>query len=449
MVGETRLVTELARAVKRVRADGVSACAHAASRCVLRFAHGAIHQDLTQETIDVTLKVLRGGRAGVASVGTLQPADLRACARAAADIARHAPPPSHLPPLPANHRLSTTEDYVRGTARADAAACVRTLERLFRLCRGAGAELAGSLVFGEEAWAVVNTAGTVCYAASTVCGARLVTFYRALSGYASGAGRSLARLDLDELLARSLRQSLHRAEPVALPLGVYEVVLEPEAVAELVEWMGYTGFGAKSVEERTSFLAGRMGERLLHPSVTIVDDGTDAATLRLPFDAEGTPRQRVVLIDRGKAAGLVYDTTYGARFNHASTGHALGANETEGPLPQHLALAPGRARAAELIRTCERGLWIPRFHYVNGLLNPRQALMTGLTREGCFLIRDGKLAAPVKTLRFTQSMLDAFRHVRGISVERRLIAAPALEGSAQVMPAVRLATFAFTGSSES
>jgi predicted Zn-dependent protease len=418
------------------------------SRRVFRFAYGAIHQDLVQEGVRVTATILADGRAGIASTETLEPASLARCVRAAAQIAAHAPRQANRPALPLRHRLTTQRDYRPATARAGAGACVSALAQLFRLCQGAGAELAGSLVTGEDEFGVVNSAGVACYAASTIAGAKLVTMYRAVSGYASGVDRDVRRLDLPTLLKQSLRQSLQRQEPVTLPLGTYEVILEPEAVAELVTWLGYTAFGAKSMEERTSCLAGRMGERLFDPQLTIADDGHEPLGLRMPFDFEGTPKQRVVLIDRGRAAGIVYDTAYGHRFGHPSTGHAMPPDDVEGPLPLHLVMAPGETTMAAMIRACRRGLLIPRFHYVNGLLNPREALMTGLTREGCFLIEGGRITRPVKTLRFTQSLLEAFRHVRGVSKERRLVADPSQELGCAVMPALHLARFAFTGRSE-
>ena len=156
-----------------------------------------------------------------------------------------------------------------------------------------------------------------------------------------------------------------------------------------------------------------------------------------------------MLIDRGKAAGIVYDSVYGERFGQTSTGHAMPPDEVEGPFPLHLGMTPGRATREGMIRACKRGLLIPRFHYVNGLLNPREALMTGLTREGTFLIEDGKVTAPVKTLRFTQSLLEAFSRVRGVSAERRLIAEPSQELGCAMMPTLHLAAFKFTGRSES
>ena len=168
----------------------------------------------------------------------------------------------------------------------------------------------------------------------------------------------------------------------------------------------------------------------------------------MPFDFEGVPRQQVTLIDQGKAAGLVYDSFYGARFEHPSTGHAMPPDDVEGPLPIHLVMHPGESSLSEMIRSCKQGLLIPRFHYVNGLLNQRETLMTGLTREGAFLIEDGRPSKPLRTMRFTQSLLEALSQVVAVSKERRLIANPSEELGCAIMPALHLASFRFTGRSE-
>ena len=448
MIGHARLLEELARLVKRSRADGTSVCAHAQMRRVSRFARDRIHQDLLQETVSLYVKVIAGGRVGVAVTDTLERTSLQRTLHAALEIARHAPPVKDLPPLPGAYQQITTHDYVAQTIQMPAQQLVGSLKRLFQLCQGAGAQLAGSFALGEDELAVVNSNRVSCYAASTLAGVKLVTMYRKLSGFATGIHRQLDRLDLERLLERALKQCLHRRDPIALPTGTYEVVLEPEAVAELITWLGYIAFGAKSFQERTSFLAGRMGERLMARAITLFDDGNHPAGLRVPFDFEGVPKQKVLLIDRGKACGIVYDTAYGLLYNHPSTGHALPPDEVEGPLPAHLFMEPGSVRREDLIRTCNRGLLIPRFHYVNGLLNPREALMTGLTREGAFLIEDGKLAAPITTMRFTQSLLEAFNHVTGISKERQLIADPTQDFGCAVVPTVRLGKFRITGRSE-
>lgn len=449
MIGRKKLLADLSALARHAKAHRVTLCAHAKTRRVFRFANDAIHQDLVQEGVSVTVKVMRDRHAGVAATDTLRKDSLKRCLDAAAEIARLSPALRDAPSVPPRLRVSSTSDYVQATVRQTPAQTAAAIKRMMQITRGAGASLAGSVVTGDDEYALVNSAGSACYAAGTVAGAKLVTLFGKLSGYACGTARDVRKLDLDALLKRSLSQSLHRSEAVALPIGTYEVILEPDAVAELAVWLGYTAFGAKAFEERTSFLAGRMGERVMDPQITIVDDGTDPKSLRMPFDFEGVPRRRTVLVDKGKAAGVVYDTTYGKRAGQASTGHALPPeSESEGPLPLHLAMAPGKSSREAMIRSCKRGLLIPRFHYVNGLLNPREALMTGLTREGVFLIEQGKISKPVRTLRFTQSILEAFSRVLGVSKERRLVAEPSQELGCALMPTVHLAAFKFTGRSD-
>ena len=448
MIGSTKLLNTLGALVKRSKADATSVFAEAQTRRVLRFAQGRIHQDLVQELLRVSVTARLDHRLGVASTETLDRAGLRRCLDAAIEIARHARASKMIPELPGGYRLLTTQDHVPATAAVSVRRMVETIRRLFHLCQGLGVELAGSSMTAEEERAVANSRGVACYAASTVAGLKLVTMRKALRGFAGGAHPDIRRLDADTLLERALAPCLLRQAPVSVPVGAYEVILEPEAVAELLVWLGYITFGAKQLKERTSAFAGRMGEMVAAPNVTIVDDGTDPSGLRLPFDAEGVAKQRVALIERGRAVGAVYDTTHGALYARASTGHALEPGDTEGPLPMNLFLEPGASSREEMIRRCARGLLIPRFHYVNGLLSPRDTLMTGLTREGACLIEDGKIRAPITTLRFTQSALEALSHVKGISRARERVADPAQDPGCVVAPTVHLAKFRFTGRSE-
>ncbi len=449
MIGSDRLLSILSRLEKSIKADGVSICAHAKARRVFRFASDAIHQDIAQESIAVTVKVINDKRIGIASTDTADAESLKRCRKAALTLAKLSPQRKDIAPLPSKHRVRERTHASAATAGYSPKASVESLKNLMRICQGAGASLAGASMTGEDEFAVVNSSGVSCYSASTVSGVKLVTLYRELSGYASAVHHDVTELNPEEVLKRSLMQSLRPEAPLTLPIGSYDVILEPEAVSYLIIWLGYTAFGAKSFEERSSFLAGHMGERLMDPHITLYDDGTDPEVLGIPFDFEGTPKKKVLLIDRGKAIGIVYDTTYGARFGQASTGHALSPDDTEGPMPLHLCMSPGTQSTEELIRSCERGLLIPRFHYVNGLLNPREALMTGLTREGAWLIENGRPTRPLRTLRFTQSIVDALNHVAGISKERRLIADPSQEIGCTLMPALYLKQFHFTGQSQS
>ena len=155
-------------------------------------------------------------------------------------------------------------------------------------------------------------------------------------------------------------------------------------------------------------------------------------------------RRRVSFIEGGVARGVVYDTYFAAKAGTASTGHALPAGYGEGPLPTNLFMAPGTSSLEEMVASTERGLLVTRFHYVN-IADPVNAVLTGLTRDGTFLVKGGKVRRPVKNLRFTESMIKAFASVEALSRERSL--EPAMLGGI-VVPAVKIAAFRFSGVTE-
>jgi predicted Zn-dependent protease len=168
------------------------------------------------------------------------------------------------------------------------------------------------------------------------------------------------------------------------------------------------------------------------PLITVVDDGLSPETIGAPFDFEGVPKRRVALIDRGVAANLLYDWRSAVKHGTEPTGHGLPAPSSLGAYPLHLAMLPGEASLADLLAGTERGLLVTRFHYTN-VVNPMETVITGMTRDGTFLIEDGKVVGAVKNLRYTQSILGALSAVRGVSAETELggedfgvIRAPAL-----------------------
>jgi len=209
----------------------------------------------------------------------------------------------------------------------------------------------------------------------------------------------------------------------------------------------YTGFGAVALQEGRSFMNGKIGEQIVDPRVSIRDDGSNPAGIPLPIDFEGVPRQRVDLIKNGIARGVVYDSyRAGKEEGKVSTGHALPAGSAMGPLPLHTFFEPGEGTVPDMIAGTERGIYITRFHYTRPV-EPTQVVITGMTRDGTFLIEDGKIAHPVKNLRFTTSYLEALNHVDMIGDETRLLSGLGGIGRDSV-PALKLSKFTFTGATE-
>jgi predicted Zn-dependent protease len=187
--------------------------------------------------------------------------------------------------------------------------------------------------------------------------------------------------------------------------------------------------------------------------VDVVEDPMDPSDVGFgtPFDREGTPRRRVPLVERGVARSVLYDRTYASRAGTSSTGSALlpGLGAPGGVGATSLALGAGSAASVdELISGVERGLYVCRLHYVNGLLEPRRAVMTGLSRDGCFLVEHGRIARPVGNLRFTDSLLEGLARCDAMTRTRRAVPTWWSDAGAFVAPAVRMRAFRFNGKSQ-
>jgi predicted Zn-dependent protease len=252
-------------------------------------------------------------------------------------------------------------------------------------------------------------------------------------------------LDVGGLARLALERAQAAREPIDVAPGVHDVLLQPAAVKEILEWLAFTAFGARSILDGTSPLAGRVGEAVFGENVTIVDDpiSADGGSTPRPFDGWGVPSRPVVLVEGGVARGCVSDTITAARLGAPSTGHGPDPGDEDDPVPAHLRLAAGDAPRESLVARLERGLVVTRFHYVNGLLDTRRALMTGLTRDGVYRVEDGRVAGAARNLRWTQSIIEAFGRIEAISRETELVPTWWSAGSAFRVPALLVRGWTF------
>ena len=206
--------------------------------------------------------------------------------------------------------------------------------------------------------------------------------------------------------------------------------------------LGYLGFSALAVQEERSFY--EPGRRIGSDLVTMVDDPADPDGLPMAFDYEGVAKERVSLLDHGLCGDVVYDAQTAARAGRRSTGHGLPAPNPYGPFPLNMVMSPGTASREELIGGLDRGLLVTRFHYTNPV-HPKLCVITGMTRDGTFLVEGGRIVGPVRNLRYTQSYLDALAGVAAVGRDRRT-----LKGflGGVVVPAVRIDGWSFTGTTE-
>ncbi|MBA2316845.1 MAG: TldD/PmbA family protein [Euzebyales bacterium] len=408
-----------------------------------RFANSQVHQNTWSEDLAVAVRaVTDDGRVGVATIHTDDEAGAAEAAARAAALARVAPPDPAFPGLaPAADVPTVPVDEATAAAdprdRADAVRSVLTeVPDAY--------EAAGAYATTALERLIVTTAGQHAYVPMSTADLTLGVTGPSSSGFAQDGGRSAAEVDPAAAGRRAAAKALAGTEPVDTAAGDWTVVLEPGAVGTLLVYLGFIGFGARTVAEGRSFASGRLGERVMDQRVTLIDDATGPQGIGAPFDFEGTPARRTGLVADGVLRGVVHDRASAAAAHTSSTGNALPAPNPHGPIPLNLQLLPGDGGSADdLVAGCERGLLITRLHYVNAL-RPAETLVTGMTRDGTFLIEDGKVVAPVRNLRFTQSIVDTLARIEAVGSEIGYCPLPRLAGGNR-QPAVRASGFSFTG----
>jgi predicted Zn-dependent protease len=323
------------------------------------------------------------------------------------------------------------------TAASDPEGRADVVARVASLARASKCEAAGVFSVSVEELGVGNSLGVRAYQPLTQAQFTAIITDTDASGYAQATSRDIARLDPPGIAQIALRKCLDSRRPSSLAPGEYEVILEPAAVTELILMLGYLGFGATSVQEDRSFLTGRFGTQVMSPRISIWDDALDPRGLPVAFDFEGMPKQRVDIIERGMAHAVVYDSYTAHKEKKLSTGHAWAAPNTWGPVPSNLFMATGTSNVAEMIENTGRGVLVTRFHYVNPI-HEKRTEFTGMTRDGTFLVEEGKLRRPVRNLRFTQGIAQAFSEVQ-------LVGSEAEQVDWCMAPAVKLARFRFSG----
>ncbi len=436
---------ELAESALRLaEAEGASEAevlVAAADEALTRFANSEIHQNVAETDLRVSLRFLRGKRVGVASSGRTDPEGMRRLAQTAGQIAAVAEEQDDWPGLPPSGPIDpVTGAFAPGTADASPELRAAGVRAVIAAADRGGVTAFGAFSTGVETVAVATTAGIRAAEART--SARLLAVTMGPddgTGYAEAAAVDATTIDAEAIGREAAAKARRSARPIDLPPGDYPVVLEEYAVADLLDNLGFVGFSGLAVEEERSFF--EPGRRIGSDLVTIVDDARDPAGLPASFDYEGIPTRRVVMVEGGVCREVVHDAATAARAGVPSTGHGLPAPNPWGPFPLHAALVAGSTPRGDLVRGLRRGLLVTRFHYTN-VVHGKLAVITGMTRDGTFLVEDGEIVGPVRNLRFTQSYLDALAAVEAVASERRLLNG---ELGAVLVPAVRIGAWRFTG----
>jgi len=446
MVGKARLKEIAELALSAARADQTEVLINAQDAALTRFAANTIHQNVSETDISVRIRSITGKRVGVASSNDIREASILKLVQKAERIASYQQENQSIAPLPEPQAIPEVDAYAEPTAACSPARRAESVGMVLQASRDNELIASGALSTDVQETLIANSKGVLAYHCGTLADMMTVIMSDDSSGYGAGTAQNIDDLDTNAVGRIAMDKALKSKHPTAIDPGPYTVILEEDAVATMLFFLGYLGFSGLAVQEGRSFMSGHIGEKLAGDNITIWDDGMDPRTVAIPFDFEGVPKQKTLLMENGVARNAVYDSFTAAREpGRSSTGHALPLPNTTGPIPINLVMQSGELSKEELIASTERGIFVTRFHYVNPV-HPVKAILTGMTRDGTFLIENGKIAKPLKNLRFTQSILDALSHAT-LSSQQTTVKL-GFGNLAACVPAAKVEGFQFTGATE-
>lgn len=431
----------LERALSASTADETEAVLFAGENALTRFTHNAVHENVVESNHQLSVRAVIGKRTGVAATNRVDAEGILEVVRRACEIAKLSTEDPDFPGLPGpqGEVRDVAGAYDPATAEATPDARAAAVSEIAKVMRLHNLYAAGYVSTQTETIAVANTKGVKRFHRGTDSAINIKAMGRDASGYAEGFSRRFDDLDPKALAERAARKAVAGAQPRALEPGKYTVIFEPPAFREFLGYLSWIGFGAQAFEEGSSFMSGRLGERIVGENVTIRDDYAHPLGHGIPFDFEGVPRQPVTLIERGVARDVVYDSYYAAKLHHPNTGHALPAPSSDGPMPLNIVVDPGSRTLEDMIKDVHHGVLVTRTWYIR-LVDQKQTIITGMTRDGLFLIERGRITTGLKNMRFNQSIIGA--------LGRCELASALVRSESHVLPGVKFEEFNFTSGTE-
>jgi PmbA protein len=409
-----------------------------------------VHQPTLIENALVTLRVVHDDRVGIATTNKLDSEGLSELVRRATDAADSAPPDETFPGLAPPADLPAVEGFDDETAVLGPDDQARLAAAA--ISAGGDVPVYGFFTSAVSELAVMSSTGLSAHQRMTDATTLVVAADESGSGYAEQTAWRAAGIDPNAVAEEAADKALRTRGAGEIDPGVYGVVLEPYAFADLLDYFSHDSFGALGLLDKRSYFTDRLGEKVFDEKISIADDALDPRGMPKAFDFEGTPKRRVQLVEQGVARGVVWDraTAAQARDGAESTGHAAPAELRDwGPLPSALSVQPGAAESVdELAELVGDGLYITRLHYL-GVVHPRDGIITGMTRDGTFRIRDGKIAEPLVNLRFTIAVPDFLRDVYALTNKATLVNSQNFYGERYpygvMAPAIASERFTVTG----
>lgn len=428
------------KCLKKSKAEQTELVYEAEEFYLTRFAESVIHQNMGRKDHTVWCRAINGQKVGIATGNEVSETAVNNLITMAAEICSYQQDNPQFPGLTKSAAAPAGHGFIEATANCSAESRAMAVKRISDIAANDGLLVSGMYQTSQTELVIANSKGTRQEGSATEAKISLTASDESgRAGFAQAYSRDVAKINFSELANRAVEKAQRKTEPITLEPGKYTVILDPEAVADFLLFLGFLGFGGKGFSSKRSFMANKIGTRIMSDKISITEDPDNPEIGYISFDFEGVPRQRIELVKNGIGMGVVNDSLYGNLNGTGSTGNALRPGNNFGPYPVAMVMGPGTTSLEQIISGADKAIWITHFWYLN-YLNPMVTSVTGTTRDGTFIIENGKPIAPVVDMRIAQSMLEAFNNVETVSSERRLVPK---YGSLMYVPALKIRDFTF------
>jgi PmbA protein len=434
---------ELRRIAERVfkfsDADETEVEVSAVTDALTRFANNTIHQNVAEQSLVVSVRTVLDGRTARATTNKTDDDSLRRVVETSKSLARSQPRNPDLLPMPGPQKYAKVARYFENTAHATPADRARAVARVAALAEKSKQTAAGIFSTGVMQSAIANTRGLFASHRQTRAEFSITILEPDSSGWAKSNSPDLGQIDPEAMARSASQKSAASRNPSEVAPGRWTVILEPSAVLDLVGFLFYDFAGTAMADQRSCFTK-RMGKRILGENISIVDDVYHPLQSGAPFDGEGIPRQKVLLLDKGVPKNLVYARSTAKKMKAKPTGHGFSLPNDMGEAPTNLVFPGGKSSVDEMVRSTDRGILVTRVWYIRDV-DPYEKVLTGMTRDGTFLVQNGKVTGGVRNFRFNQGLLEMLSNVEAMGPAVRAAGEESFE---MVVPAMKVRNFHFS-----
>ncbi len=435
-----------------------------------RFANNTIHQNVAEENHIVSVRTAFGGRTARATTNKFDDESLRRVVESSEALAKVQHSDPDLLPMPDSREAAGSADdarpelaeggvlttqapsrYFAQTAAITPQLRADSVKKIVEVAQKHKLTAAGIFSSSESVEGIFNSRGLSNWHTQTLAEVSITMLGGDSSGWQKANSPDVANLDPLRLAETAAQKTLDSAHPAEIPAGKYTVILEPAAVLDIVGFMFWDYSGMAILDQR-SFLTGRIGSQLFGENITIWDDVTHPLQTGSPFDGEGMRRMPVPLVEKGVVKRVVYARATAERMKRsehrdkagpiASTGHGFPLPNEMGEMPLNIVFAAPQnpQTLSEMIASTERGVLVTRLWYIREV-DPYEKMLTGMTRDGTFLVEDGKVKRGIRNFRFNESLIHMLSSVEAMSAPVRSCGEESFD---MVVPAMKIREFNFT-----